>query len=160
MNDIPSPASDDPARQTLQLPAVILTDRRLNLNDLRVLMALYLFADPTGRSSPTRDTLASLTGLPASRISTTTSRLAGMGWLEKTSGSGKSTTQYQLPTPGQRPPGLPSRDAADPDELRSRIQDIVKEELTRLNGAGHLAGRDISPEQRLNLKRFRKPSST
>ncbi|MBF0323078.1 MAG: helix-turn-helix domain-containing protein, partial [Magnetococcales bacterium] len=64
----------------ISVPSAILADRRLNLNDYRVLLTLYAFADPAGVSQPTRDTLATATGLPTSRISTITSRLAAMGW--------------------------------------------------------------------------------
>ncbi|MBF0425653.1 MAG: helix-turn-helix domain-containing protein [Magnetococcales bacterium] len=181
----------------VHIPWALLADRRLNLNDLRVLLVLYAFADASGESRPTRDTLATITGLPASRVSTVTSRLAAMGWLEKHSGSGKSTTSYRLypidgagdfparfstpaeatgvlatsrspiaampvasdsnlaPRSDTASPATPPAGEGDPD-LQREIQRIVREELTRLNGAGHLAGDGIAPEVKLRLKRFRR----
>ncbi|MBF0154959.1 MAG: helix-turn-helix domain-containing protein [Magnetococcales bacterium] len=180
--------SEDGAEGSVRIPWAILADRRLNLNDLRVLLVLYAYADASGVSRPTRATLATMTGLPASRISSVTSRLVTMGWLEKRSGSGKSTTRYWLqpptdssglpkapflPTtareasasravsavtsvPDVDPDSLPSAQTSMEPDLQRTIQKIVHEELTRLNGAGHLAGGDIAPAVKLRLKRFRK----
>ncbi|MBF0135370.1 MAG: helix-turn-helix domain-containing protein [Magnetococcus sp. DMHC-1] len=174
----PQGTGPDVVREGMQdpvcIPLALLTDRQINLNDLRVLLALYAFADSSGTSQPTRDTLATVTGLPTSRISTITTRLATLGWLEKQSGSGKSATRYRLRSrsacrdEAHFPTTLPAgservQPAADTNpipspepDLRRKIQKIVHEELTRLNGAGHLAGGEIAPNVKLRLKRFRK----
>ena len=82
------------------LPIEVLKDRRLNARDLRVLVALHAFKNRDGRCWPSRDLLAALTGLPASRISTVTTRLAALGWLSKEGNGGRSRAcRYRMRIP-------------------------------------------------------------
>lgn len=82
------------------LPIEVLKDRRLNARDLRVLVALHAFKNQEGCCWPSRGLLAALTGLPASRISTVTTRLAALGWLSKEGNGGRSRAcRYRMRLP-------------------------------------------------------------
>lgn len=85
------------------LPLAALGDGRLSARDLRVLGALYAYADRAGACWPGRSLLAAITGLPEQRISATTTRLARLGWLQKDGRGGRSSTcRYRLHPPGGR----------------------------------------------------------
>ncbi len=82
------------------LPIEVLKDRRLSARDLRVLFALYAFSNREGCCWPSRGLLSVLTGLPAQRISTVTTRLESLGWLNKEGNGGRSRAcRYRLKVP-------------------------------------------------------------
>jgi len=85
------------------VPMEAASDKRLNARDLRVLMALLHRANGLGgECSPSREDLASLTGLPVTRISEVTTRLEALGWVSKTGRGGKRTV-YEVHLPEEAP---------------------------------------------------------
>lgn len=82
------------------IPLSAAKDARLSKNDYRVLIALYCSAGKNGKCHPKRQTLSDLTGLAITKISTITSRLVALGWIEKKGNGGHSCPVfYQLKTP-------------------------------------------------------------
>ena len=76
-----------------KMPIEAFLDHRLTLKQLRVLGALYSFADSkTGEAHPKREALAERCGMLPDNISRATSQLAELGWLKKVGGGG-----YGLP---------------------------------------------------------------
>lgn len=83
-----------------KMPVQALSDSRLSLRDLRVLGALYAFDNGTNRCWPSRDELAEMTGLRATRISESTTRLESFGWIKKEGKGGRSSAcRYLLTVP-------------------------------------------------------------
>lgn len=75
-------------------------DRRLSGRDLRILGLLYVHADKLGVCWPSRECLSTLSGLPPTRVSEVTGRLAKFGWLSKFGKGGRSMTcRYRLHIP-------------------------------------------------------------
>ena len=81
------------------IPTSMMTDSRLSLRQIRVLMALYSHRNPrsTNVVFPSRARLSALTGYPETRISTITSELSDAGWLTKKGNGGRSrAAEYDL----------------------------------------------------------------
>jgi hypothetical protein len=83
------------------MPIEAFFDRRLTLTQLRVLGALLSFRNrSTGTVFPGRAAIAARTGLPLTKISTTTTELVALGWLRKRGCGGRSSTcTYEVTTP-------------------------------------------------------------
>jgi hypothetical protein len=83
------------------VPIEAFYDRRLTLTQLRVLGALLSFRSrSTGLVFPGREAIAARTGLPLTKISTTTTQLVALGWLRKTGCGGRSSPcTYEITTP-------------------------------------------------------------
>jgi hypothetical protein len=83
------------------VPIEAFFDSRLTLTQLRVLGALLSFRNrSTGIVFPGRDAIAARTGLPLTKISTTTTQLVALGWLTKTGCGGRSSPcAYEVTTP-------------------------------------------------------------
>lgn len=78
----------------------MLADSRLNHRSLRVLLALYQFADQSGACKPSREKLAQLARVHENKVSEITSELARLGWLHKTGNGGRScTARYVITVP-------------------------------------------------------------
>lgn len=80
-------------------------DGRLSKNDFRVLGAILSFRNKnTNLCWPKRGQISERCGLPVTRISTVTSRLVELGWLEKIGNGGCSrSTKYALTVPEIEP---------------------------------------------------------
>lgn len=103
------------------------SDTRLGKNELRLLIALAGTADSKNRSHAKRSTLASLTGLPETRISTSAKKLAKLGWLEiKRRGRGISNV-WQI-TPDKVTESVTSKKVTESVTLEN---DEVTETVTR-----------------------------
>lgn len=84
--------------------AAILADNRLTLNALRVLLALYQFADKDGGCYPTRAALAQMCKLPERKINAATAKLVEIGWLKKDGNGGRGkATRYTITPPETLP---------------------------------------------------------
>ena len=83
------------------VPLDVIQDSRLTLRHIKVLVALFSFRNKTTDIVfPSRQKLSECTGLPISRISTTTTQLEKLGWLEKDGKGGFSkATRYKLTVP-------------------------------------------------------------
>ena len=83
------------------MPVVMAMDNRLTKTHYRVLIVLYSFRRKnTEFSWPSRAMLAARCQLPISKISTATTELVALGWLEKTGNGGRSKScQYRLTVP-------------------------------------------------------------
>lgn len=75
----------------LILPYEILSDERLTLRHIRVLMAIFSWRKKsTGLARVSRTLLAERTNYPLTRISKITSELVKLGWIQKVGNGGKS----------------------------------------------------------------------
>lgn len=83
------------------VPIEVNLDARLNLKDIRVLIALLSFRDKTTNLCwPSREKMAERCRMHVSDISHATTRLVGFGWLTKTGKGGYSKASvYQLHVP-------------------------------------------------------------
>ena len=83
------------------VPMEVVLDRRLTLEQLRVLIALFSFRSKTTDTVwPSRRALSERTGLHVSNISAATTALVKLGWLEKVGDGGCSTSAtYRLCAP-------------------------------------------------------------
>ena len=80
-------------------------DRRLTLEQTRVLIALFSFrAKNTDTVWPSRAAIAERTGMNVSNISTATTALMALGWLKKVGDGGRSkATRYTICVPDCEP---------------------------------------------------------
>ena len=81
------------------VPIEVVEDRRLTLEQMRVLLALFAFRNDKNRNLvwPGRGLLAEMTGMHVSNISSATTSLAALGWLTKKGLGGYSkSTSYTL----------------------------------------------------------------
>lgn len=83
------------------VPLEVIQDRRLTLEQTRVLVALFSFRNKvTNTVWPSRALIAERTGMHPSNISSATSALVGLGWLLKEGAGGFSkATRYTLCVP-------------------------------------------------------------
>ena len=80
-----------------KVPIAALADRRLSLRQLKVLCALFSFADQDGVCWPTKQTLSERSAVHIKHISACTAALAVFGWLSKTGRGGFAVpAQYVL----------------------------------------------------------------
>jgi len=82
----------------LYLPPEIMTDDRLTLRQIRVLMAIFSWRKTnTSLARISRQMIADRTGYRLSRVSNITTELEKLGWIKKTGNGGKSQwTEYQV----------------------------------------------------------------
>jgi|GEM_PF-3442620 hypothetical protein len=82
----------------LYLPPEIMTDDRLTLRQIRVLMAIFSWRKAnTNLARISRQMIADRTGYPLSRVSTITTELENLGWVKKTGNGGKGQwTEYRV----------------------------------------------------------------
>jgi hypothetical protein len=77
------------------VPIEVAADDRLTKTDLRVLLAILSFRNKkTNLCCPRRDAIAERTGLPICKISTSTTHLVELGWLEKSGSGGRSSPSH------------------------------------------------------------------
>lgn len=83
------------------VPIEVATDRRLTLEQTRVLIALFSFRSKnTDTVWPSRAAISERTGMHPSNISTATTALMALGWLEKVGDGGRSkATRYTIRVP-------------------------------------------------------------
>ena len=83
------------------VPVEVIQDRRLTLEQMRVLIALLSFRNKAGDTVwPSRAAIAELTGVHTANISSATSALVQLGWLEKDGKGGYSkSTRYTIKVP-------------------------------------------------------------
>ena len=91
------------------MPIEAFLDDRLSKTDLRVLGAILSFTDKkTGACWPKREQLAERCGLSLPKISTATTSLVELGWLQKEGDGGRSrSVNYKVLTPGIRTKTVP-----------------------------------------------------
>lgn len=78
----------------------MLRDKNITPRLLRVLLALYTFADQKGNCYPKRAHLADMCGMREAEISRATTDLQRLGWLTKTGNGGRNTpARYRLHPP-------------------------------------------------------------
>ncbi len=80
------------------VPVEVIQDRRLTLEQMRVLIALLSFRNKAGDTVwPSREAIAERTGMHPANISKATSALVQLGWLEKDGKGGYSkATRYTI----------------------------------------------------------------
>ena len=85
----------------VMLPIAAIRDRRLTMEQLRVLAALYSFeSSDSDVVFPSRQVISEMTGMHQSNISAATSALEAKGWLKKDGKGGHSrATRYTITIP-------------------------------------------------------------
>lgn len=85
------------------IPIEVIKDKRLTLEQTRVLIALFSFrGEETNVVWPSREAIAERTGMSLARISEATTALAKLGWLKKSGSGGRSmATRYTITVPQQ-----------------------------------------------------------
>ncbi len=85
------------------VPLEVVQDRRLTLEQTRVLIALFSFRNKTTNTVwPSRASIAERTGMHPSNISAATTALVALGWLRKEGAGGYSkATRYTLCSPSE-----------------------------------------------------------
>ena len=79
-------------------PREIIEDSRLTLRHIKVLLALYSFRNKnTDLVYPSREAVTKRCGIRPNSISTTTSELVKLGWLEKTGMEGRKAYRVTVP---------------------------------------------------------------
>ena len=79
-------------------PREIIEDTRLTLWHIKVLLALYSFRNKnTDLVYPSRESITKRCGIRPNSISTTTSELVKLGWLEKTGMEGRRAYRVTVP---------------------------------------------------------------
>lgn len=80
------------------VPIEVIQDRRLTLEQIRVLVALLSFRNKVGDTVwPSRAAIAERTGMHPANISSATTALVALGWLEKDGKGGHSkATRYTI----------------------------------------------------------------
>lgn len=83
------------------IPIEVIQDRRLTLEQTRVLVALFSFRNKnTDTVWPSRAAISERTGMHPANISTATTALVGLGWLQKSGDGGRSkATRYTITVP-------------------------------------------------------------
>jgi len=86
-----------------KVPVVVFMDDRLTKTDLRVLGSILSYLNQqTGLAWPKREQIEKRCGLPACKISTSTTHLVKLGWLKKHGKGGFSQpTKYEFMVPEQ-----------------------------------------------------------
>lgn len=83
------------------IPNEAWADKRLTLEQLRVLGALFSFCSNDRLCWPSRQAIAERTGIHIANVSAATTALERLGWVTKSGCGGKSkATRYQLHAPG------------------------------------------------------------
>ena len=87
------------------VPALkIARDSRLTLCMMRVLLAMYQFADRQGECKPKAQQIADAAGVTERKARAATAALARIGWLEKAAGGGRGKpTGYRITEPETLP---------------------------------------------------------
>ena len=120
------------------VPIEVIQDRRLTLEQTRVLIALFSFRNKvTNTVWPSRTAIAERTGMHPSNISSATTALVALGWLTKDGLGGHSkATRYTLCAPDFAAPAAQTTVAeratvADSATVAERATATVAESATR-----------------------------
>ncbi len=112
------------------VPLEVVQDRRLTLEQTRVLVALFSFRNKvTNTVWPSRAAIAERTGMHPSNISSATTALVNLGWLQKEGSGGHSkSTRYTLCVPDLLTPTTVAHSATVADSAtvaRSATQTVA-----------------------------------
>ena len=143
----------------LYLPPEILTDERLGLRQMRVLMAIFSWRKSnTNLARVSRAMLAERTDYPVDKISAITTSLVKLGWIEKVGNGGKSQwSEYRVldlqdvvrndVNPTQKGEGL---ETVNPTQKREGLEAVTLPDLGR--GALPNLGRGIDTVRNTAIK--------
>jgi hypothetical protein len=79
-----------------RIPTRIFSDRSISSSELQVILTLGKFSDASGHCFPYRKTIAEITGLSVTRISTITTQLVHKGYLIKQGKGGRLGCKYRI----------------------------------------------------------------
>ena len=117
------------------VPIEVIQDRRLTLEQTRVLIALFSFRNKvTNTVWPSRAAIAERTGMHPSNISSATTALVALGWLQKDGLGGYSkSTRYTLCVPDLSKPTTVADQAtvAESATVAERATTTVAERATQ-----------------------------
>ena len=111
-----SQASRLGSKKFAKLPLAVLSDRRLTLRQLKVLCALFSFADADGVCWPSKQALSERCAVSTKYISACTAALAQFGWLTKSGKGGFAIpARYVLRTGTSSPDSSSTSPESGPD---------------------------------------------
>ncbi len=112
------------------IPNEAWADKRLTLEQLRVLGALFSFCSNDRLCWPSRQAIAERTGIHIANVSAATTALERLGWVTKSGCGGKSkATRYQLHAPDTL---AESATVAQPATVAESASHTVAESATRI----------------------------
>lgn len=128
------------------VPIEALKDRRLTLEQLRVLVALFSFRGKnTNTVYPRRQAIAERTGMHLANISSATSALERLGWLTKEGKGGHSkATRYTITVPETV---AQSATVAEQATVAQSATGTLAQSATRLPVADWARGKELKSEQ-------------
>lgn len=131
------------------VPLAVIQDRRLTLEQTRVLIALYSFRNKTSDIVwPSRETLASLTGIHPSNISSATTALVGLGWVKKAGDGGLSrAARYTLCDPVETVAEQATNSVAEPATKNVAERATPKGKKVAESATQKVADQATTPEQ-------------
>lgn len=140
------------------MPVDAFLDRRLTLEQLRVLGALFSFRGKDSNTVfPSRKAIASRCGMHQSNISTATTALERLGWLSKAGRGGHSkATRYTITVPDTVAQSATVADAATVADQATRP---VAQQATRLPVADSATRKELTSEPTSRTKRVTRAES-
>lgn len=127
------------------MPIEAFTDKRLTLEQLRVLGALFSFRGKDSNTVwPRRQAIAERCGLHLSNISSATSALEKLGWLSKDGKGGHSkSTRYTITVPDTV---AQSATVAERATVAQSATGTVAQQATRMRVAESARGKEVNQE--------------
>ena len=142
-------------------PREIIEDPRLTLWHIKVLLALYSFRNKnTDLVYPSRESITKRCGIRPNSISTTTSELVKLGWLEKTGMEGRRAYRVTVPNFSTLQESCTLQESSTPNLQESCThKNTIEENPIKNPPTPQLLGLDLETweEFRIHRKKIKKP---
>ena len=142
-------------------PREIIEDTRLTLWHIKVLLALYSFRNKnTDLVYPSRESITKRCGIRPNSISTTTSELVKLGWLEKTGMEGRRAYRVTVPNFSTLQESCTLQESSTPNLQEScSHKNTIEENPIKNPPTPQLLGLDLETweEFRIHRKKIKKP---
>ena len=142
-------------------PREIIEDPRLTLWHIKVLLALYSFRNKnTDLVYPSRESITKRCGIRPNSISTTTSELVKLGWLEKTGMEGRRAYRVTVPNFSTLQESCTLQESSTPNLQEScSHKNTIEENPIKNPPTPQLLGLDLETweEFRIHRKKIKKP---
>ena len=142
-------------------PREIIEDTRLTLWHIKVLLALYSFRNKnTDLVYPSRESITKRCGIRPNSISTTTSELVKLGWLEKTGMEGRRAYRVTVPDFSTLQESCTLQESSTSNlQESSTHKNTIKENPIENPTTPQLLGLDLETweEFRIHRKKIKKP---
>ena len=140
-------------------PREIIEDKRLTLWHIKVLLALYSFRNKnTDLVYPSRESIAKRCGIRPNSISTTTSELVKLGWLEKTGREGRRAYRVTVPDFSTLQESCTLQESSTPNlQESSTHKNTIEENPIKNPPTPHWLDLEIWNEFKKHRKKVKKP---